>query len=56
MLSKNDFLHYALVYGVLLVSWVPVMDALGGNLPLVAAVVFVLFVAADKFAHRMFRI
>jgi hypothetical protein len=54
--SMNDILHYIVVYGVILLAWVPVMDYWGGEVGPTAATVFVLFVVADKMAHKLFRI
>ena len=50
----KDLAHYALVYGVLLAVWLPVMNATGNDLPRTAVTVGVIFVLVDKFAHWFF--
>lgn len=52
-ITKNELLHYIAVYAVLLFAWVQAMELFGGDLNLVGVAVFLVFIAADKVAHRI---
>lgn len=48
----KELLHYVVVYGALLASWVPLMDYFGGNVNYTAGAGLAVFIAADLVAHR----
>jgi hypothetical protein len=48
-----ELLHYVVVYGVLLLSWVPVMDYFKQELIPTALTVGVIFILADQLAHKI---
>ena len=47
-----ELLHYAVVYGVLLYSWLPVMNYFKGDVYYTASVVFLIFFMTDQLAHK----
>jgi len=49
----TDLIHYGVVFGALLISWVPVMNAANNNIVTTSLIVFGVFIVADKFAHAM---
>jgi hypothetical protein len=49
----TDLLHYGVVFGALLISWVPVMNATNNNIVTTSLIVGGIFVIVDKFAHTM---
>jgi hypothetical protein len=50
----RDALHYAAVYGVLLYSWIPVMNYFKGDIYMTAFVGAWIFIITDKVAHKIF--
>lgn len=47
-----DILHYAAVFAVLLIAWVPVMDFFKQELFQTSITVFIIFIISDKLAHK----
>jgi hypothetical protein len=55
-MKANDAAHYVLVYGALLISWVPLMNHFNGDVAYTAAAGLVVFVVADKIAHKLLKV
>lgn len=51
--SFEDWVHYIVVFGVLLLAWVPVMNFFGGSVLPTAITTFLLFVGVDKIMHEV---
>ena len=51
--STMDILHYLIVGGVLILSWIPLMDLFGSNVTLTSLVWLALFYVTDKFTHNI---
>lgn len=51
-LTMKELVHYLVVYGVLLVSWVSLMDYFKGNVTSTAIAGLVVFIITDMLAHK----
>jgi hypothetical protein len=49
----KDLLHYGVVYGSLLLTWVPLMTYFKNDVTYTAVGGLIVFVVADKIAHRV---
>jgi hypothetical protein len=52
----RDLSHYILVFGAIALAWVPIMSAMGGNVPYTATIVLGIFIAVDKIAHKVLKV
>jgi hypothetical protein len=55
-MKTNELLRYLSVYGFLAATWLPIMDYFKGSLGPTLAASFIVFVAADKAAHKIFHL
>jgi hypothetical protein len=53
---KNEILHYIVVYGVLLLVWLPLMNYFAQDITKTALGGFVVFILTDKTAHWIFKL
>jgi len=49
----KELLHYAVVFAVILLAWVPVMDYFNDDIYLTSGAVFLIFILADQLAHKI---
>lgn len=54
--NNKDILHYMIVYGVLVFSWVPMMNFFNNEVSLTAFGGLLLFYATDKVAHYTLKV
>lgn len=47
-----ELLHYVVVYGVLVASWLPIMNYFKDDINLTVATGLVVFIVADQLAHK----
>jgi hypothetical protein len=50
--GQMEWAHYAIVFAVILVSWIPLMDYWKGDLTPTALSSFAVFVVVDQLAHK----
>lgn len=51
-MKNKEILHYVVVYGALLATWVPMMGFFDNNVYLTSIFGFFIFVGADQLAHK----
>jgi hypothetical protein len=49
----KEWVHYILVFGVLLLTWIPAMNLMGGNVYYTSVIELMMFIGADLVAHKL---
>ena len=47
-----EFLHYILLFGLIMMAWSYFMDAFGTDIPKIATATFIIFVLGDLVLHK----